>query len=532
MALELFDSSYYRSVNPDLGGLTDEEALQHLVTFGLVEGREFSRWVTPQMLDTYADWNCGIYPNAEAFNSPETRLRTAFEHLRDFGLDEGRPLRVQTDLVISSIFSPNAQMRVRPEYFNAEYYQQRYADLGELSNQQLFQHFVNFGVNEGRQGSSSFSVKTYLENSGDLQQLGFTNHQALEHFIRFGVDEGRPRSRLSFVSQVAEVLQQNLVYFSSYYRSQNPGLGSFNDTQLFEHFYDFGRHEGRRASPYFDVNTYLASNPDLQQAGFTNQQAIAHFIAFGFEELRQATPVVAEVETLKNNLATAPFLGEVQLGFRQNLQPTRIANPDRVDGLLSNENRVDYYRLEYLQNPILEFPGLSDQINIKVINVNPDFFPESLRDPLNLDVVRTGIDAQVLEQVNLPIETTVLPEGAFTVVAELNSTDPNGLVLEVFTQQFNREIITPENFVLMVEASDELTNPTPYSVIYRYPFLASMPPPIPGLPSRPAPNLPPECFDSPIASMAEFPLATVEVGSLSDSLWDVGNSPEALNLLG
>ncbi|MBO0348705.1 hypothetical protein J0895_06240, partial [Phormidium pseudopriestleyi FRX01] len=61
MALELFDSSYYRSVNPDLGGLTDEEALQHLVTFGLVEGREFSRWVTPQMLDTYADWNCGIY---------------------------------------------------------------------------------------------------------------------------------------------------------------------------------------------------------------------------------------------------------------------------------------------------------------------------------------------------------------------------------------------------------------------------------------------------------------------------------------
>ncbi|MBO0351573.1 hypothetical protein J0895_21305, partial [Phormidium pseudopriestleyi FRX01] len=273
-------------------------------------------------------------------------------------------------------------------------------------------------------------------------------------------------------------------------------------------------------------------NPDLQQAGFTNQQAIAHFIAFGFEELRQATPVVAEVETLKNNLATAPSLGEVQLGFRQNLQPTRVANPARVEGVISNEDRVDYYRLEYLQNPILEFPGLSDQINIKVINVNPDFFPESLRGPLNLDVVRTGIDAQVLEQVNLPIETTVLPEGAFTVVAELNSTDPNGLVLEVFTQQFNREIITPENFVLMVEASDELTNPTPYSVIYRYPFLASMPPPIPGLPSRPAPNLPPECFDSPIASMAEFPLATVEVGSLSDSLWDVGNSPEALNLLG
>ncbi|MCT7966239.1 hypothetical protein NG799_07820 [Laspinema sp. D1] len=533
MALELFEPSYYRSVNPDLGGLSNEQALQHLITFGLVEGREFSRWVTPQMLDTYADWNCGIYPNAEAFNSPQTRLRTAFEHLRDFGLDEGRPLRVQTDLVIFSPFSPAIQLRVRPEYFNAEYYQQRYADLGGLSNQQLFQHFVNFGVNEGRQGSSSFSVQTYLENSGDLQQIGFTNEQALEHFIRFGVDEGKQRTRLSFVSQVQDRLQENLVYSSLYYRSQHPDLGGFNDTQLFEHFQDFGRDEGRRASPYFDVNTYLASNVDLQQAGLTNRDAIAHFMAFGFEELRQKTPLAAEVEALKNNLATAPFLGEVQLGIRQNLHEVRqVANPDRVDGLISNENRVDYYRLEYLRNPILEFPGLSDQINIKVINVNPDFFPESLRDPLNLDVLWTGIDAQVLEQVNLPIETTVLPPEAFTVVAEVNSTDPNSLVLEVLTQQnFNQQNVNPENLVLMVEASDELTNPTPYSVIYRYPFLAPPPPPIPLYPALP-PDLPPECFDSPIASMASLPLAMVEAGSLSDALWDLGQSPEGFNLLG
>ncbi len=531
MALELFDPSYYRSVNSDLGGLSDEEALQHLVTFGLVEGREFSRWVTPQMLDTYADWNCEIYPNAETFNSPQTRLRTAFEHLRDFGLDEGRPLRVQTDFASFSLVSPRSQFPIRPEYFNAEYYQQRYADLGGLSNQQLFQHFVNFGVNEGRQGSSSFSVNTYLENSGDLQQLGFTNEQALEHFIRFGVDEGQQRTRLSFVSQVQDKLQENLVYSSLYYRSQHPDLAGFNDTQLFEHFQDFGRDEGRRASPYFDVNTYLASNADLQQAGLTNREAIAHFMVFGFEEIRKKIPLAPEVESLKNNLATAPFLGEVQLGFRQNLEETKVANPDRVDGLLSNEDRVDYYRLEYLRTPTLEFPGLSEQINIKVINVNPDFLPESLREPLNLEVLGTGIDAQVLKQVNLPNETTVLPPEAFTVISELNTTDPNGLFLEVFTTQFNSENVNPENFVLMVEASDNLINPTPYSVIYRYPFLAPRHPPVPGYVALPPP-MPPRCFDSPIASMAPLPVSAAETGTLSDSLWDVGNSPGELNLLG
>ncbi|MGL5194494.1 MAG: hypothetical protein ACRC8Y_12990 [Chroococcales cyanobacterium] len=531
MALELFDPSYYRSVNPDLGGLSNEESLQHLVTFGLAEGREFSRWVTPQMLDTYADWNCGIYPNAEAFNSPDTRLRTAFEHLRDFGLNEGRPLRVQKELVILSPFSPAFQLRMRPEYFNAEYYQQRYADLAGLSNQQLFQHFVNFGVNEGRQGSSSFSVKTYLENSGDLQQLGFTNQQALEHFIRFGVDEGQQSARLSFVSQVQDRFQENFVYSSLFYRSQHPDLGGLDDTQLFNHFQDFGRDEGRRASPYFEVNTYLASNPDLQQAGLSNRDAIEHFMAFGFEELRQKTPLVPEVEALKNNLATAPFLGEVQLGIRQNFQEVqRIANPDRVDGVLSSENRVDYYRLEHLLNPTLEFPGLSEQINIKVLNVNPEFLPESLRNPLFLNFLLTGIDAQVLEQVSLPIETTVLPPEAFTVVAELNSTDPNDLVLDVFTQQFNPQNVNPEHFVLMVEASDELTNPTPYSVIYRYPFLAPPPPYRIGYVTLP-PDLPPDCF-GPISLMASLPLATVEAGTLSDALWDVGHSSEGFNLLG
>ncbi len=529
MALELFDPSYYRSINSDLGGLSNEEALQHLITFGLVEGREFSRWVTPQMLDTYADWNCGIYPNAEAFNSPQTRLRTAFEHLRDFGLDEGRPLRVQTDLVIFSPFSPLVQMRVRPEYFNAEYYQQRYADLGGLSNQQLFQHFVNFGINEGRQGSSSFSVKTYLENSSGLQQLGFTNQQAVEHFIRFGVDEGQRGQRLSFVSQFQEKLQENRIYYSLYYRNQNPDLSEFDDTQLFEHFQDFGRDEGRRASPYFDVNTYLGSNPDLQQAGLTNKQAIEHFITFGIEELRQTTPIVAEVEALKNNLATAPNLGEVQLGFRQNSQPNRFSNSARVEGLLSNEDRIDYYRLEYLIDPTFEFPALSEQIKVKIINVNPDFFPESLRNPFNLDWLWKGLDASLLTQVNQPIETTVLPPEAFTVVAELNSPDPNGFLLRVSTSQLIQQGFSPENLVLMVEASDELTNPTPYSLIYRYPFLAGPPPPPPASYIALPPNLPPGCFDGAMGSMPS--LATVEAVTLSDALWDVGHSPEELNLL-
>ncbi|WP_199247968.1 hypothetical protein [[Phormidium] sp. ETS-05] len=47
-----------------------------------------------------------------------------------------------------------------------------------------------------------------------------------------------------------------------FYRANNPDLASFDDAQAFGHFLEFGVNEGRRFSPYVNLNFYRASNQD------------------------------------------------------------------------------------------------------------------------------------------------------------------------------------------------------------------------------------------------------------------------------
>ena len=163
MAVNLFDANFYRSVNPDLAALTDEQTAEHLQVFGLNEGRRFSAYID---LDLYRDSN----PDLAAAGL--TTNRQLFDHLQTFGVIEPR------------LFSP---------VFDANFYRSSNADLlaASLDNEQLLEHFQIFGINEGRAASETFDVSFYLENNADLRQAGFSNQQALEHYLLFGIEERR-----------------------------------------------------------------------------------------------------------------------------------------------------------------------------------------------------------------------------------------------------------------------------------------------------------------------------------------------------
>lgn len=80
------------------------------------------------------------------------------------------------------------------------------------------------------------------------------------------------------------------VFDAAYYYSENPDLqtaiGS-NDLKLFEHFYNYGMAEGRRASENFDVTVYKNNNSDLVDAfGDNLKQYYDHFIQNGKAEGR------------------------------------------------------------------------------------------------------------------------------------------------------------------------------------------------------------------------------------------------------
>ena len=79
--------------------------------------------------------------------------------------------------------------------FNPTYYANKYPDLKAafgINTTNLFNHFVNNGMSEGRQASSNFNVTVYKNNYADLRSA-FGNNLPLyyKHYIQHGQAEGR-----------------------------------------------------------------------------------------------------------------------------------------------------------------------------------------------------------------------------------------------------------------------------------------------------------------------------------------------------
>ena len=79
--------------------------------------------------------------------------------------------------------------------FDAAYYANRYPDLRAAfgtDSAKLLQHFIQYGMSEGRQAKSTFNVTVYKARYSDLQAaFGDDIQKYYEHYIQFGYKEGR-----------------------------------------------------------------------------------------------------------------------------------------------------------------------------------------------------------------------------------------------------------------------------------------------------------------------------------------------------
>ena len=98
-----------------------------------------------------------------------------------------------------NVISPvNAQAASPAEYsavFNAAYYSSHYSDLMinyGTDERLLLQHFLSYGMKEGRQASEEFNVKAYRDRYADLQKAFGDDLKAYYlHYIHYGKTEGR-----------------------------------------------------------------------------------------------------------------------------------------------------------------------------------------------------------------------------------------------------------------------------------------------------------------------------------------------------
>ncbi|MDB9525092.1 VCBS domain-containing protein [Oscillatoria sp. CS-180] len=192
---------------------------------------------------------------------------SGFEHFVNFGLAEGR----------------------NPSYYYDEaFYLDQNADIAAAVEDGSFEsgllHYLQFGHKEFRAASKVFDFNDYVNNHSDISdaikagQIG----SGFEHYVENGAAEGR---------------MPGLLYEEAFYLSQNPdvaeavNIGAFQSG--YEHYVFSGQKEGRNPGPLFNEAAYLGSNPDIANAVAEGafSSGMEHFIRFGRAEGRpQFTP--------------------------------------------------------------------------------------------------------------------------------------------------------------------------------------------------------------------------------------------------
>lgn len=231
--------------------------------------------------------------------------------------------------------------------FDANLYRSLYPDLaraGVTTDDQLRQHFLVAGINEGRQFSNYLDLNYYTNSYPDLKNAGLnTKLQLFNHAEQFGATEGR---------------RLGVVFNASYYKGVNTDLtqAGFSNDQLTQHYQTFGLKEGRRASEFFDPVFYLNTYSDLKQAfGNDYEKATQHFINNGINEGRLGSGPIAPAADPGSTAKTAYELGDL------------ITRPT-FNEFVGTSDQQDFYRI-ILDKPStlsLNLSGLSSDTILKL----------------------------------------------------------------------------------------------------------------------------------------------------------------------
>lgn len=178
----VFDSQFYAEKYPDLGknGVhTPGQLRQHWLRHGIAEGRQGSAEFNSQ---DYLKGNTDLQP--AGIDTP----REAIQHWLNHGQEEGRSglsdIHKRPEAYTDSMFFDSASYaRLNPDLRKA----------GLTSEEELKQHWLDHGIQEGRKGTQlGFDVNYYLDRYPDLRAAGIdTQAEAMRHYIDHGRAEGR-----------------------------------------------------------------------------------------------------------------------------------------------------------------------------------------------------------------------------------------------------------------------------------------------------------------------------------------------------
>lgn len=284
----VYDYNYYIEHNADVKaacGSNQREVLKHFVTYGMKEGRRAS-----------ADFDVKSYRNAyvDLRKAYGTDLTKYYMHYINYGKKENRtatgvttlrnPLTVYNGVDYSAVYDYN-------------YYIEHNTDIKkayEGDDIKALQHFVNYGMKEGRRAKADFDVKSYKNAYVDLRKAyGNDLVKYYLHYINYGLKEKRKATGVTTLTNpitVYDGVDYSPVYDYNYYLANNADVKKAYDgdeNATLKHFVTYGMKEGRKAKATFDVKFYRAKYKDLYRAyGKDLVKYYLHYINYGVKENR------------------------------------------------------------------------------------------------------------------------------------------------------------------------------------------------------------------------------------------------------
>ncbi|MDE7062576.1 MAG: hypothetical protein K2O73_04945, partial [Lachnospiraceae bacterium] len=203
--------------------------------------------------------------------------------------------------------------------FDAEYYAGRYSDLYAAygnDREALLNHFLTFGMREGRQGCAGFDVHSYYNAYPDLRRaFGNDLKSYYIHYLEHGKEEGRTATGCSTMRGAVTVyngIDYAPVYDYNYYVNKYVDIRQVfgaDDSAVLQHFVMHGMREGRQGCAGFDVHSYYNAYPDLRRAfGNDLKSYYMHYLEHGRWEGRAATgcSTLRGAVTVYNGIDYAP----------------------------------------------------------------------------------------------------------------------------------------------------------------------------------------------------------------------------------
>lgn len=286
----VYDFEYYKANNPDINikYINDDiGALQHFVLCGMREGRSASDQFE---LSSYKNANADL---KRIFGNDNFGY---YQHYINYGKNEGRIATGVPDGETSITVLDGVDYK---DIYDFEFYTAKYKDIAAVFiNDQIgaLNHFVNYGMKEGRAGNSVFDVISYWNANQDLRRV-YSNDlkKYYMHYMKYGKNEGRLCKGVENIlnpntmyngKNYADVY--NYTYYVNRYRDINMVWG-YNEEAALAHFVECGMNEGRRGNEEFSLEIYQNRYQDLRNAfGEHRKMYYNHYIDYGKKEGRLA----------------------------------------------------------------------------------------------------------------------------------------------------------------------------------------------------------------------------------------------------